>query len=84
MLGVVLTGWYVGFVIAAVVISLVVVEVSMLLVLARRIGRQAALIEISLEESRANTEALWEVGVVNDLVSDIIGHAASLRQTLGG
>jgi len=81
---VVLTGWYVGFVIAAVTISAVVVLVSMLLVLARRIGRQALLIEQSLEESRENTEGLWEVGIVNDAIGDIIGHATTLRRQLGG
>lgn len=80
----VLTGWYVGFIISAVTISLVVVLVSMLLVLVRKIGRQALQIEQALEESRANTEAMWEVGLVNDTLGEIIGHATALRRQLGG
>ena len=81
-MAVVLTGWYVGFIIGALVIVLVVILVAILLTLARRIGRQALAIDDSLEQTRANTEALWEVAVVNDAVGDIIGHASVLRRSL--
>lgn len=84
VLAVVLTGWYVGLVIAAVVIVLVVVLVGMILVLARRIGTQAAAITQALDDSRANTNPLWEVAKVNDLLRNIVGNAAKARGALEG
>lgn len=82
MQAVALTGWYVGYAITFVIIVLVVILVATILTLARRIGLQAFEIEKSLEQSRANTEALWELNVVNDGVSDLIGHASAIRQSL--
>ncbi|MBA2279621.1 MAG: hypothetical protein M3527_03270 [Actinomycetota bacterium] len=82
MLAVVLTGWYAGFIIAAVVIVLVVILVAILLTLARRIARQAAAIEEALDQSRWNTEPLWDLAMVNDAVGDIIEHASVLRRSL--
>jgi heme exporter protein D len=57
----VLTGWYVGYVIAAVIITIVVVLVSIILALARRIGVQADVITGALDQARINTLPLWEV-----------------------
>lgn len=82
MFAVALTGWYIGFIVTALLIVVVVILVAMLLVLARRIGAQAAEIDAVLEESRANTEALWELAVVNAAVGDIIEHASVLRRNL--
>ncbi|MGH9184395.1 MAG: hypothetical protein ACRD0U_01030 [Acidimicrobiales bacterium] len=80
----VLTGWYVGFVIGAVVIALVVVLVATILVLARRIGVQAAQIEAALEESRVNTWPLWQVDKVTTGLRSITRSAATARSALGG
>ncbi len=85
MLGAVtMTGWYVGFVIAAVVITIVVILVGIILALARRIGVQALQITASLDEARINTLPLWEVDKVNSGVRSIIKSAQSARQVLGG
>ncbi len=84
LLGVSLTGWYVGFAIAAVTISAVVVLVGIILGEARIIGRQAVDITEALEESRLNTLALWDVDVVNRSVIGINRNAAKARAALGG
>ncbi|HEX8770344.1 MAG TPA: hypothetical protein VF711_06215 [Acidimicrobiales bacterium] len=85
MLGAVtMTGWYVGYVIAAVVITIVVILVGIILALARRIGVQALQITDALDEARINTLPLWEVDKVNSGVRSIIKSAQSARQVLGG
>ena len=84
MFAVSLGGWYVGFIIAAVTISAVVVLVGIILGLARIIGRQAVAITEALEESRLNTLALWDVDVVNRSVIGINRNAAKARAALGG
>lgn len=79
-----LTGWYVGYTIAAVVITIVVVLVGIILALARRIGVQALQITAALDEARINTLPLWEVDKVNTGVRSIIKSAQTARQVLGG
>ncbi len=80
----VLTGWYIGFVIALVVISVVVVLAAMILGLARRIGVQAEAITVSLDEGRVNTLALWEVDKVNEELRLIVRDAEQARLAVGG
>lgn len=80
----VLTGWYVGFVIALVVITVVVILAGMILGLARRIGVQAEQITSALDEGRVNTLPLWEVDKVNEELSLIIRDAEAARAVLGG
>jgi len=77
-----LTGWYVGFAIAAVTISAVVVLVGTILGEARIIARQAVDITEALEESRLNTMALWDVDVVNRSVIGVNRNAAKARAAL--
>jgi len=79
-----LTGWYVGFAIAAVTITAVVVLVGAILGLARIIGRQAVDITEALDQSRLNTLALWDVDVVNRSIVGINRNAAKARAALGG
>ncbi len=81
-LAVSLTGWYVGFAIAAVTITAVVVLVGIILGLARIIGRQAVEITAGLEQSRLNTLALWDVDLVNRSVVGINRNAARARAAL--
>ena len=81
---VVLTGWYVGYAIAAVIITLVVILVGIILALARRIGVQAQEITAALDEARINTLPLWDVDKVNSGVRSIIRSAETARQVLGG
>lgn len=81
---VVLTGWYVGFAITIVILAVVVICVSAILVLARRIGGQAIAIEESLHDSRERTLALWAVAGVNDELAQIVRRAATARSVLEG
>ena len=79
-----LSGWYVGYVIAGVIITVVVILVGIILSQARRIGLQAADITAALDEGRINTLPLWELDKVNSGVRSIIKSAQSARQVLGG
>ena len=79
-----LTGWYVGYVIAAVVTTIVVMLVGVILALARRIGVQALQITAALDEARINTLPLWDVDKINTGVRSIIKSAQTARQVLGG
>ncbi len=79
-----LTGWYVGFALAGLTITVVVVLVGTILGEARIIGRQAVSITESLEESRINTLALWDVDLVNRSIIGINRNAAKARAALGG
>ncbi len=81
---VVLTGWYVGYAIAAVLITVVVILVGAILALARRIGVQASEVTAALDEARINTLPLWEVDKINTGVRSIIRSAEQARQVLGG
>jgi hypothetical protein len=81
---VVLTGWYVGYAIAAVLITVVVILVGIILALARRIGVQAQEVTAALDEARINTLPLWEVDKINTGVRSIIRSAEQARQVLGG
>ncbi|HWC11910.1 MAG TPA: hypothetical protein VG455_11875 [Acidimicrobiales bacterium] len=81
---VVLTGWYVGYVIAAVIITVVVILVGAILALARRIGVQASEVTAALDEARINTLPLWEVDKINTGVRSITRSAEQARQVLGG
>jgi hypothetical protein len=80
----VLTGWYIGFVIALVVITVVVILAGMILGLARRIGVQAEAITVSLDEGRLNTLPLWEIDKVNEELRLIVRNAEQARAVLGG
>ncbi len=84
MAAVSLSGWYVGYIIAGVIITVVVVLVGIILALARRIGEQAAAITAALDEARVNTLPLWDVDKVNSGVRSIIKSAQTARQVLGG
>ena len=84
MVAVSLGGWYVGFAIAGVTIAVVVVLVGTILGEARVIGRQAVAITESLEESRLNTMALWDVDLVNRSIQNINRSAAKARAALEG
>lgn len=79
-----LTGWYVGFIITAIVIVVVVILVAEILSLARRIGEQARTVTFALDQVRENTIALWDVPVVNEAIEDITNSAATARGVLEG
>ena len=80
----VLTGWWVGFLIAAVAITVVVVLVAAILTLARRIALQALAITDALNEARENTLPLWDVSKVNTHLRTIVDGAQQARGVLEG
>ncbi len=79
-----LTGWYVGYIIAGVLITVVVILVAIILGLARRIGVQADIIVGDLDRALINTLPLWDVDKVNGGVRSIIKSAQEARSVLGG
>ena len=79
-----LFGWYLGFVIAAVVISVVVASVAPILVLAARIARQAPQINQALQQSYRNTLPLAALLQTIDHAEVIIGGLERGRARLGG
>lgn len=80
----VLTGWWVGFVIATVVITAVVGLVAIILTLARRIGLQALAITEALTQGEVNTAPLWDVAKVNTGLRSIVKNAQQARGALEG
>ncbi len=79
-----LTGWYVGYIVAGVLITVVVILVAIILGLARRIGVQADVVVGALDQARINTLPLWDVDKVNGGVRSIIKSAQEARSALGG
>jgi len=80
----VLTGWYVGYVVAAVVIVVVVGLVGWLLALARRIGVQAAAIVDALADIRGTTAPIPLVGKLNQKLLHVVQQASTARVALLG
>ena len=79
-----LSGWYVGYIIAAVVIVVVVAMVAIILALVRRISGVADDITDVLDEVRANTVTIPAVGALNDNLLSVVTHAAQARTALAG
>ncbi|HEX4686206.1 MAG TPA: hypothetical protein VH228_05460 [Nocardioides sp.] len=78
------TGWTVGYVIGIVVVLVVVALVVPILLLAARIGRQAATIDASLGDSVRNTAALSQLNTTIEHATVIIGGLQRGRERLGG
>jgi hypothetical protein len=78
------TGWTVGYVIGIVVVLVVVALVIPILLLAARIGRQAAAIDASLGDSVRHTAALAELNTTIDHATQIITGLQRGRERLGG
>jgi hypothetical protein len=84
MVTLVATGWVVGYTIGIVVVLVVVALVVPILVLAHRIGGQAAAIDASLQKSVHNTAALSQLNTTIDHATQIIGGLQRGRARLGG
>lgn len=78
----VLTGWYVGYVIAAVVIVAVVGLVGWILGLARRIGVQVNAIGGTITEIRETTAPIATLDALNAKLARVVEHAATARTAL--
>lgn len=79
-----LTGWYVGYVIAGVVIVIVVAMVAIILALVRRISGVADDITDVLDDIRVNTASVPAVGTLNEGLLSVVTHAAQAREALAG
>ena len=79
-----LSGWYVGYIIAAVLIVVVVAMVAIILSLVRRIGALADDITEVLDDVRENTVAVPAVGTLNEGLLSVVTHAAQARTALAG
>jgi Na+-transporting NADH:ubiquinone oxidoreductase subunit NqrC len=79
-----LFGWYLGFAIAVVVISVVVALVAPILVLAARISRQAPQINAALQQSYRNTLPLADLRQTIDHAEVIVAGLERARARLGG
>lgn len=78
------TGWWVGFIVGAVIVLVVVALVVPILLLARAIGKQAQVIDRSLNRSVRNTAALAALASTIDHARVIVAGLARGRSRLGG
>jgi len=77
-------GWLVGYIIGIVIVLVVVALVVPILVLARKIGNEAQLIDESLQKSVQNTAALADLATTNTMAINVIEGLKRGRQRLGG
>lgn len=78
------TGWYVGLVLGIVVIAIAAAIVITIVLLARRIERQARTAVDGVELVRAQTDALAGIGQINDSGVRILHAARALRKVAVG
>jgi hypothetical protein len=78
------TGWVVGYTIGIIVVLVVVALVVPILLLAHRIGGQAAEINDSLLKAVDNTAALGQLNATADHVGVIVAGLERGRHRLGG
>lgn len=76
------TGWLVGYVIGVVVVLIVATLAIILILQARKIGRQADDILDALERGRDNTAPLWAVDGVNRSLRTVRDAAVTARTVL--
>lgn len=77
-----LTGWYIGFGLAAVVVLLVAVLVLAITATVKRIADVADDITGTLVVARERTEVLWQVATTNRVAGEILETATAARTTL--
>jgi hypothetical protein len=78
------TGWMIGYIIGVVVVLVVVALVVPILVLARKIGNEAKLIDDSLKQSVVNTAVLADLATTNTMAVNVIQGLERGRKRLGG
>ena len=79
-----ITGWVIGYTITIVVVLVVVALVVPILLLAGSIGKEAKMIDDSLNESVRNTAALAGLRTTIDHAEVIVAGLARGRTRLGG
>jgi len=78
------TGWWVGLVLGFAVVVIVVVIVGIILALASRIADDAQAASDTLPVVRDQTDALRDVGYINDSAISILRSARAARKALTG
>ena len=78
------TGWVIGYTIGIVVVLVVVALVVPILMLARRIGNQAATVNSGLEAAVKNTAGLAGLNTTVEAVEAIVDGLNRGRKRLGG
>lgn len=78
------TGWVIGFAIGIAVVLVVVALVVPILVLARRIGNQAAVVNDGLAAAVENTAALGQLSTTIESAEAIVDGLRRGRKRLGG
>ena len=78
------TGWTIGYIIGLVVVLVVVALVVPILLLARRIGTQAATIDAGLQQAVVSTAALTHLNTTIESAEAIVAGLRRGRQRLGG
>ncbi len=78
------TGWTIGFTIGIVIVLVVVALVVPILLLARRIGNQAAAVNAGLEKAVHNTAALSQLATTIESATTIVDGLRRGRNRLGG
>lgn len=79
-----LFGWYLGFVIAVVVITAVVALVAAILQVARRIGLQAQMAVQGLSRAYDNTKPLYELETTSGIAGSVITNLNKVRLAMEG
>jgi hypothetical protein len=79
-----LFGWYLGYVIGAVIITVIVAEVGAVLSVARRIGGQAQQADDGLQVAYDNTYALRDLTRTEDIAASVTENLYRTRRALEG
>ncbi|WP_034272081.1 hypothetical protein [Haloechinothrix halophila] len=79
-----LTGWWVGYVIGAVVVLLVAALLILIILTVRRIAAVAEDATDALRLAQQRTEALWQLEATRTAATDILAGATEARHALGG
>ena len=79
-----LFGWYLGYVIGAVIITVIVAEVGAVLSVARRIGGQAQQADAGLKVAYNNTYALRDLTRTEDIANSVTANLNRTRRALEG
>ena len=77
-------GWTIGYIVGLIVVLAVVALVVPILLLARRIGTQAATIDAGLQRAVVSTAALSHLNVTIESAEAIVDGLRRGRQRLGG
>jgi len=77
-----LFGWYLGFVIGSVIITVIVAEVGAVLSVARRIGGQAQQADQGLSVAYDHTYALRDLTRTRDIAQSVTQNLNRTRQAL--